>query len=389
MKYFSVPADFKIETIDALYELNQKFSSSKVVETYGQVTTGTVLSSGRVTNVLPEVDFRHLEYYVEYSIKKGIEFNYTLNPSCFGNMEFSEYGIEEIIGLLDSLNSIGVSWLTLTSPSLVELVKHSSHKFKLKASAICEINSPGKAAFYKMLDVDRIVIDPDITRDFKKIRNICKVCGDTVEMIVNNVCYKNCAYKMFHYNHEAHCTTQNASQCVKDYYFNRCSMQKAGKIVNFIKLNWVRPEDINFYYESGVRFFKIQGRQNVLQGDVIKTLECYCKEDFNGNLLDLITIFSPYNAFQPYIDNKKLDGFIAKFYDNPNFCTEMCDECGYCEKYALKCMNPKEADKLNAQALNFYKSYDEFTRLVKRKEHRKTIRKLFDEESLESKFDFE
>ena len=72
-----------------------------------------------------------------------------------------------------------------------------------------------------------------------------------------------------------------------------------------IRLNWIRPEDLHYYYELGIRHFKIQGRQNVVTGDVVKTLRYYIDEDFNGNLYDLITLFSPYNAFQPYMDNKQ------------------------------------------------------------------------------------
>lgn len=385
MKYYSLPADFKNETIDQYHQLNIRYQEAKVEETYGQVTDGRVLSSGRITEVLPGVDFKCLEQYVKYSADRNIGFNYTLNPACFGNFEFSESGYRQISDLLERLYNMGISWLTVSSPPLMELVQASGWKFRIKASALCEITSPGKALFYKKMGAERMVVDPDITRDFRTLGNICSVFGEGVEIIVNNVCYKNCAYKMFHYNHESHCTPENTSQTIKDYYFNRCSMQKAGSLENVIRLNWIRPEDLKYYNEVGIFYLKIQGRQNVLKGDVVTALKHYMDEDFEGNLFDLITIFAPYNAFQPYIDNKKLEGFVKRFFEDPYFCQNLCDTCNYCKQYAQKSMDQEKAKQLNQQALSFYRTYDEYTKLLHQKEGLK-VKKLFSEKELSHEF---
>ena len=100
MKIFSVPADFSEETVDAYNELNQKYPDAYVGETYGQVTKDYMHMSGRATRSLPQVGIRELEKYVNYSLRKGIKFNYTLNPACFGNYEFTDEGILEIKTLL-------------------------------------------------------------------------------------------------------------------------------------------------------------------------------------------------------------------------------------------------------------------------------------------------
>lgn len=386
MKYFSIPADFKLETIEKIYILNKDSINSKVIETYGQVAVGEIVSSGRVTEVLPKIDYYQLEEYVSFSRERGIDFNYTLNPSCMGNFEFSKKGIKSINKLLQKLSSIGVKSLTITMPSLMELVSASNLGFRIKASAICEITSPSKALFYKELGAERVVLDPDITRDFVNIKNICQSFGSGVEIIINNVCLKNCSYKMFHYNHEAHCNSNNSEQTIKDYYFNRCSMQKASKLANSIKLNWIRPEDINYYMNSGIQHFKIQGRQNVLKGDIIKTLEYYFREDYDGNLFDLITIFAPYNSFQPFIDNKKLDGFVRGMYENPGLCSNVCLKCNYCDSYAQKAMEVSIAEEKNNQALNFYREYDEYSKSICYKQKPEKIESL---NKSNLKFDFE
>ena len=105
IKYFNVPADFRSETIDKYEELNEKYTESKVIETYGQVTIDNYIGSGRAYDLLPQVDLEALEKYIAYSRERGIGFNYTLNSTCMGNMEFTREGILKIIRFLDELHS--------------------------------------------------------------------------------------------------------------------------------------------------------------------------------------------------------------------------------------------------------------------------------------------
>ncbi len=46
MKYFSIPADFKKETIDEYLRLNNTYKDCKVLETYGNLSIGNMLESG-------------------------------------------------------------------------------------------------------------------------------------------------------------------------------------------------------------------------------------------------------------------------------------------------------------------------------------------------------
>jgi collagenase-like PrtC family protease len=382
-----MPADFKTGTIDRYFELNQKYSDSQITETYGQLTTGAVINSGRAIGMISNVDYTKLEKYVGYSKNKGIDFHYTLNPSCMGNAEFSTEGVKKIKGLVRNLYNLGIRSFTITTPSLIETVKSLGLDFHIKASAICEIMTPDKALFYKGLGCERIVVDPDITRDFKRLKLICEAFGKGVELIVNNVCLKHCAYKMFHYNHEAHAEPGNKTQTFHDYYYNRCHMQKARDIKNVIRLNWVRPEDLKYYMQTGIEIFKIQGRQNVEKGDPAKAVEAYMKEEYQGNLYDLITIFAPYSSFQPYIDNQKLDGFVKRFFDDPGFCRNTCAGCGYCESFARRCMSMEETEELNKEALAYFNEIDNYTRLNREEKVVKNTENQF--KAVMHNFDFE
>lgn len=378
MNYYSLPSDFKKETIDEYVKLNDRYSQSKINETYGQITEGIFTGSGRSFKLLPKIDLHQLEDYVSYSQLKGIKFNYTLNAACLGNTEFSEKGMMDLKIFLLSLNNINIKSFTLALPSLMEFVKIIIPDSEIKVSAISNIISPDNALFYKNLGVQRIVPNTDINRDFKQLESISQSFGQGVEIIVNSVCFKNCPYKIFHYNHESH--SNNENQDVDNYYFQRCTMQKAGDLKNVIRLNWIRPEDISLYEEIGIRYFKIQGRNNVYTGDPCRTVEAYFKKDYNGNLYDLLTLFSPINSYHPNIDNKKLDGFVKRFKSDRNFCKNICSNCNYCDSFAQKSMDYELSKELNESTLELYYAIDDFKKLankvkvkVKVKEEKKII----------------
>lgn len=387
MKFFSMPADFKTETIDQYAALNNTYPDSRIIETYGQLTVGDFLGSGRMFDLLPPVDYRHMQEYIHYSNEKGIAFNYIFNPSCLGNMEFSRSGVYEIKDFLSNLYRIGVRSLTVTLPSLIELVKATPFDFEIKASAICDITSPDKALFYKQSGARRVVLNTDLNKDFGRIKNICSCFGEGVEIIINSLCMKNCPYKIFHYNHESH--SKNDFQEIKNYYFQRCTIQKASRIENIIKLNWIRPEDLQYYIRSGVRYFKIQGRNNVVSGDPVKAVEYYIKEDYDGNLYDLLMLYSPLNAFQPYIENKKLDGYVKRFFDDPHFCKSICHSCGYCASYSDKSIDRQKSGALNQGILKLYHDSDEYRQLIHKRDVGMSSKDFPSGEFLETDFEFE
>lgn len=379
IKFFSIPADFSLDNLHKIHDLNQKYEDSFVDELYGQITDAPILESGRVTSTIPQVTFKELEQYVKECNKYKIKFNYTLNPSCMGNFEFTNIGIKTIIGFIKKLREIGIVDITVTIPALMELIQSVSKDFKIKASAICEIINPTKAIFYQNIGVDKIVLDPDITRNFGVLKNIRKVFKGKIEIIANNVCLKNCPYKKFHYNHDSHCIEKDPN-IILDYYTNRCSLQKASNFENPIKLNWIRPEDLSFYTDIGIQYFKIQGRQNIIKGDIIRTLEAYMSMNYEGNLFDLITIFAQYNSFQVYIDNKKLKGFLRPFATGKLTCEDICEECRYCYNYMSRSTFIDDAKIKNENCQKFFQDYDKYKITINQLSSYKNIEiKNFDE----------
>lgn len=178
---------------------------------------------------------------------------------------------------------------------MMELIKLLGCKFKLKASTLCQITNANKAMSYKKMGVERIVLDEAVNRDFQTMKDIRNAFGEGMDIIVNVVYHKNCIYRMFHQNQVSH--DKEADRTSVACYSHKCMMKRAEEVGNLMKLNWVRPDDLHFYTEIGINYFKIQERQAVMKGHPLRTVESYFKEDYSGNLMELLDSFSPTNAF--------------------------------------------------------------------------------------------
>ncbi|MCP4146604.1 MAG: hypothetical protein GY757_02540 [bacterium] len=365
MKYFSVPADFKKETIDRYDKLNRQYPGSKIIETYGNITVGNYFESGRPANVLPRADLADLEEYIRYSKSKHIDYNYTINATHLENREFSRKGILEIMTFLGKLNRAGVRSLTIALPTLIDLVKASPYEFKIKASTLCSIDNASKARAFKKMGMERIVADESINREFGTLKRVREEFGEKVEIIVNAICHKNCTYRWYHYNQMSSDSVKVDNKVSLDYYPMKCLKQRYQEISDILKLTWVRPEDIKYYTATGISYFKLQGRQAVIKGDPVRAVEAYMKETYEGDLFELLDMFDPTSSFRVFTDNKKLDGYIKPFYEKAGFCRHECTKCNYCESFAHKAIDKKEAEKVIGMTNNYFAQVDTYQEMVK------------------------
>lgn len=340
MKYFSLPADFRQETLDKYDNLHKKYPDSKILSTYGNISIGNIFGSGRDLKKIPSVNLEGLEKYIKYSKTKNIQFAYTLNAATIQNREFTKKGISDLKVFLGDLYSIGVRSLIISIPSLIEVVKIINPDIIIKASVICQITNANKAEFFKKMGADFIVVDESINRDFNKIAAIRKSFGENVEVIVNSICHQDCQYKMFHYNQIAEDSINQTNDISSNYYTFKCIERLYDDIASFFRLSWIRPEDLKNYTNIGIKYFKIQGRQAVLTGNPARAAEAYIREKYSGDLKELLLLFSDLPILIS-VDNGKLDNFIKYFIKN-NGCSRNCQECLYCDQYAKKVFGDSE-----------------------------------------------
>jgi collagenase-like PrtC family protease len=366
IKKFSVPADFNIDTLKAYTELNKKYEHSKVSEVYGNITLRNGFGSGRSVDMLPKVGIDQLKNYVDFAKQNNIDFSYTLNSSHMKNEEFTKEGIIELLTFLKKIRSTGVENITIALPSLMDIVNRSGLGFKIKASVICQITNPNKAICYKKLGVDRIVADESVNRDFDILKELNKIFEGQVEVIVNTICLNDCVYRMFHYNQVATDSVKVTSKVSSSYYPNKCLQRRFDDFSNIIKMNWIRPEDIKYYEAIGIRRFKLQGRHTVFNGESVKTLEAYFKENFDGDLMELFDFYNSPSEFKIKVDNRKLDGFVEAFFNKKIICKNNCPECRYCDSYAKKAINYDLSSNTARAAGSFFESCDEFSSLYEK-----------------------
>ena len=359
MIFFTVPCDFKVSTLNKLMALNHTYTNARVAETYGQITVKNPIGSGRAGDLLPQADIQMLADYIAQSNERGLKFNYTLNPTCLGNMEFSKDGLKIITDFIYTLYVAGVRSFTIAMPSLMELVRSLRLNVEIKASTVCQITNANKASAYKALGADRMVLDESINRNFGTLKRIYKVCN-AIELIVNVICHQNCIYEIFHHNQTSH--DSSGTQQSYQYYSHRCMMKRCESPANLLRMAWIRPEDLKYYIAIGIHYFKIQGRQAALKGDIVKTVQCYMEQSFEGNLMELLDAFSPTNSFQVFIDNKKLDGYLKPFAEQDQFCHSDCSACHYCDQFLTRNFIVRDITEMNQKASLFYKNYDAFLR---------------------------
>lgn len=373
IKYFCMPTDFKKETIDVYHDLNQAYPGARIIETYGNITIGGQIGSGRALNQLPESDLLDLKRFIEYSREKNIDFNYTLNATHLQNREFTSAGVSEIKTFIKSLYDAGVRSLTVALPSLLELIGTMGLEIKVRASTLCQITTVNKAAAYKKKGVERIVVDESINRDFKTLRRIREVFGDKVELIVNPICLKDCVYRMFHYNEITGDSVKQTNNVSVNFYEHRCVLQRNSNISNLLRMCFVRPEDLKYYTEIGIHYFKLQGRHLVLKGDAVRTVKAYLDESYDGDFMDLQYLFHPQNSFRIDFQNKRLDGFLKPFVEIDGFCKRDCEQCGYCERFAKKIIDYEKAAEIIQAAQHFYSEFDQFNQLINKENQENTM----------------
>ena len=128
------------------------------------------------------------------------------------------------------------------------------------------------------------------------------------------------------------------------YPFTECieSRDNPDTPQTWLKMSFIRPEDIFMYEGIGINTFKITGRTTGMD-TFRRIVSAYCKGRYDGNLLDLCspkkTILKNGTVFQdrkPYIENERLNGFVDYWFQNPDHrCAE--HECGitcdYCDRF--------------------------------------------------------
>lgn len=388
----SIPTNFDDRLIDSV-------RGYPVTELYGKLPLD-IIGGGRASYLLSPVSKRHLVHHIQYARKNGIEFNYLLNASCLNNIEFSREGQKKINRFLEFLVTSGVSTVTVAVPYLLKIIKHRFPKIKVKVSVFAFVDNINRALMWEEMGADAITLESLlINRDFRALKIIREKVNIELQLLANNNCLLFCAMSPYHINTQAHASQKGhrTKGFILDSCFLHCNIKKYLDPVNYLRSDWIRPEDISIYEQIGYTSFKLVER-NMPTPILVKRVKAYSDRYFNGNLLELIQnfghaddersfynrgifwnmkyflrpwsiyphkllkirrllkttgILSRYKNKTPifYIDNRKLDGFM-EFFLNNNCRYISCKNCMHCSRFAEKSITIDE--EMRKRCLQLY-----------------------------------
>jgi collagenase-like PrtC family protease len=372
---FSVAACFEEGFLEGL-------SGLPVSELFGKLPSDP-LGGGRASFMLSPLSARSLRKYIETAKKKGIGFNYLLNATCMDNAEYTRKGQKALRGALDFAESIGAGSVTISLPSVLPVIKRHNPSLKVRVGVYARVDSIAKAKFWEEMGADCITLESiSVNRNFKLLTAIRKAVNLELQLIANSNCLMFCPLSGQHMVNLSHASQKGhkSGGFMIDWCALKCSYLKLREPVNYLRSEFIRPEDLGQYRILGYNNFKILER-GAPAAAMLKRIRAYSGGSFEGNLLDLI---QPYGYkekpaggikkaahfwkyfFRPgdvklarlmkirglalkrgllgspegepvYIDNKKLDGFLEGFRDKDCRTTD-CLGCGHCERYMKKAM---------------------------------------------------
>jgi collagenase-like PrtC family protease len=372
-----------------------------VYEIYGKLTSD-YFGGGRPSFYLPEVDRSKLTAYVQKTHEAGISFNYLLNASAMGNLEFTRQGQVEMEKLLAWLSEIGVDSVTVANVFFLRLIKKRFPNFRVRVSAHRYTDTPRKVRFWVDNGADCIVVsEVNIYREFAVLEALKEAAGDVdLQLIVNNWCRQDCAIAGTHAVNLSNGSQSKSKGFPLDYSSLVCNELRLKEPVNYLRANWIRPDDLPHYEALGYDNFKIVER-NTPTPILLQRVKAYAERHYDGNLLDLVqnyaypewafgdkakdayslrrmvkyfvkprainllkfpkvvrfgkagSVLYPLRGENPVqIDNRQLDGFIERF--KKHSCQDLdCEACRYCHDWADKVV--KIDDSWKAQMRGIYR----------------------------------
>ncbi len=353
-----------------------------VYEIYGKLTAD-YFGGGRPSFYLPEVDRRGLERFVARTHQHGIAFNYLLNASTMANTEFTREGQREMEAMLEWLDGIGVDSVTVANVFFLRLCKQRHPRLKVRVSSHRYTDNARKVRFWVDNGADYIVVsEVNIHRELKVLEAMQRAaCGVELQLIVNNWCRQDCAIAGNHAVGLSAASQRGARGFPLDYCSLVCNQLRLEEPVNYLRANWIRPEDLHLYEELGYHNFKIVERNTPTQ-ILLERVRAYAGRRYDGNLLDLVQNYAypaekigargrdawSYRRMLKYfikpqavnllkftkviefgrtasvlyprvgpnpvsIDNRALDGFMERF--RTQGCQDVdCESCRYCHEWA-------------------------------------------------------
>ena len=362
LNHLKIGSNFDYLLIDKIREINDRHNKCIIDEIYGSRRESAKFTA-RPAFRLPDIDRKTFCEYIRRLKNAGISFNYTLNSSYIGGKEEIQKNESIIREYISFLSCSGVDTITVTLPLIAEYIRSIDKKIGIEISTIAHIDTVTQVAIWKeKYAISKVCGNLYKNREVRFLRNLADYCNTNdivLAVMVNEFCGNglgkrngatNCIYRDHCYSlHSIGYDKGDRIYC--DYPMGRC-IQSRAKEADWLKMHFIRPEDLKLYNTIGINHFKITGRTGSTNY-ILKVAEAYAAEYFDGNLLELWKHLETINGVKDdstytpncYIDNKKLENFLNFWFENEqHICAN--EECGvsctYCESFYDKYIAEKE-----------------------------------------------
>lgn len=340
---FTVPADFQKESL-AVHISENRERNIKIEEVYGSVKNSHY-GAGRRAFDLQDIQWESFCDYIKECNHLGIEFNYTLNASCMDNEEYKKNKRDSLIEYVGKLYDVGIRNFTIAIPAVADLIGSNFSDVKITLSVIAGIDTPEKLRLFSSIHgIKNVYIHEKLNRRPKQIKDITTVAdfyNINVGMIVNSFCLADCPYRQFHYNFTGH-LTDLSNYVTEDYYYFLCQREKATNPRSILNASWIRPNDMQYFLDAGIKRFKLAGRErNLKHPRYDQVVNIYNNRQYEGDMTMLLTCFVDNSLSRLFSipNGPELDEFMKSILEEDIICNKYgCTDCDACKK-VLECMS--------------------------------------------------
>ncbi len=351
---FEVPFNGDDNLVSAYADFKER-----IVMVYGRAEDG--YPQGRKTDKSKPITLENIFKQAETVKKWGVKFNYLINGTSFSNREFSKEYRRSFVSFVKNLASHGVNIVTIGNLHLLEIISNEVPEIEIFASVLLEVDCLARLKAVSRLGPKYVCLSKTLLKNFRALENIGKFCVAKIEPILlsNDPCLHHCVFTHYHNDILSHLTGEGA-YC-DSYCRLHCTKAFIGDRRNLVSASFIRPEDLRVYFNLGYRIFKLCDRKHSTEW-IMRALRAYSEGYYNGNLADIMAPWNRHSKsysfptelsledfvekgmdscrdhlrFTPYIENRKLDGYLEHWRGNKQSgCRdEDCDSCGYCAKLA-------------------------------------------------------
>ena len=260
----------------------------------------------------------------------GVKLALLFNANCYGGRAISRSLENEVVSILDYLESLigGADIVTTTSLAVARTVKKRFPRIEVRASVNMRIGTVQGMDYVSGL-FDGYYIQRDVQRDLAHVRRLkawADAHGKGLYMLANSGCLYCCPGQTFHDNMVAHESEIDETRNIEGWTPHVCwnLLHDRARRAALLQATWVRPEDLHHYDE----LFPVVKLATRMHDRPRMVIHAYAARKYEGNLLDLLEPgFGP--AFAPeVVANEK---FPADWFKRTSACGRRCESCRYCD----------------------------------------------------------